>query len=201
MRNCAKKSGSNCRNLPDASRQITSGWRDSTVGATEWGDRDTQVGGRLNLKDSMWGERTPRVRPTVPRRSPRSAGVIPLAANCEGAGLDRVSPHRSWPGRDAARPYRQRRQAGALHTLRDSPDARIARQRVECGSLLPLSGSGWNGLPGRCRRPPAAPRSAGLRPPASGIWPPTSGIRHPASGIRYLASSSLLPPRFPLLLE
>jgi hypothetical protein len=63
----------------------------------------------------------------------------------------------------------QRRQAGALQTLRDSRGARPTRQRLECGRLRPLSG----------------PR---LRPLASGIWHLASGIWHLVSGIWYLVS-------------
>jgi hypothetical protein len=109
------------------------------------------------------------------------------------AGADR------WPGRSpalpdcaapsAAPPQRPRRSA-ALPTApasRRTPHASRftrrppARQRVECGSLLPLSAPGQtarlvvssdnrpllcprgHGLPGRCRRQLAAPWSAGVR--------------------------------------
>jgi hypothetical protein len=46
--------------------------------------------------------------------------------------------------------------AGALRTLRDGPDARLARQRLVCGSLLPLFCPMWNGQLGRPRRQLAA---------------------------------------------
>jgi len=79
---------------------------------------------------------------TAFRSSPPASGIRPpplpphsslltsawVGRRCAGAA----------PGRDAARPYRQRRQAGALHTLRDSRGARSARQRLDCGRLRPL---------------------------------------------------------------
>ncbi len=95
--------------------------------------------------------RPTRLSPAATCRRPRSAGgqraVSPTASRPRRIGTGRpggwetrdpADQRSALQGRAAARPYRKRRQAGALQTLRATPGARPARQRMECGNLVPL---------------------------------------------------------------
>jgi hypothetical protein len=188
MRNCAKKSGDQ---LPQFARCVKA----NNLGLARFHGRCDRMGRQRHpsrrqvesQRQHVGRAHSPGAADGAPPFAPeRRRHTLSCKLRRSRARQSLAPPELARPGRSPALPTAP----ASRRTPFASRFTRRPHRAPACGvrQLAAAFGTGWNGLPGRCRRHPAG----GLR---------SAGVRLPASGIRYLASSSLLPPRFPLLLE